>query len=144
MVNELSFRLVTYEDTTLLKSFLKGAKSSLESFRYFNNRDFSVLQNHLITTILLQNHEPVGYGHLDKDSECIWLGIAVSEGFQKLGYGSKIMHFLTGFADKNGIVNLYLSVDKDNISAIKLYRKFGFFETGKQNSRSLFMVRSRE
>jgi RimJ/RimL family protein N-acetyltransferase len=141
MVSETSFSLVTFEDTTLLKSFLRTAKSSLESFRYYDSRELAVIQNHIITTVLLRNNEPVGYGHLDQEGDCVWLGIAVSEGFQQLGYGTEIMRFLTGHADKHGILNLHLSVDKENTSAIKLYRKFGFFETGKQNERSIFMIR---
>jgi ribosomal protein S18 acetylase RimI-like enzyme len=143
MVSETSFSLVTFEDTTLLKSFLRTAKSSLESFRYYDSRELAVIQNHIITTILLRNNEPVGYGHLDQEVDCVWLGIAVSEGFQKLGYGTQIMRFLIEHADKYGIQNLNLSVDKENKSAIRLYQKFDFFETGKQNERSLFMLRNR-
>jgi ribosomal protein S18 acetylase RimI-like enzyme len=143
MVSETSFSLVTFEDTTLLESFLRTAKSSLESFRYYDSRELAVVKNHFITTVLLRNNEPVGYGHLDQEGDYVWLGIAVSEGFQKLGYGNQIMRFLTEHADEHGIQNLHLSVDKENTSAISLYQKFDFFETGKQNERSLFMLRNR-
>lgn len=99
-----------------------------------------VLDNHLLTTLLCKNKEPIGYGHLDKDGDTIWLGICVIEKEMGNGYGKLIMNYLTSYADKHKI-NLTLSVHKVNEVACHLYKKFGF-KIKKENEKSYFFFRN--
>ena len=110
----------------LLTKFLDNAGSALLNFRYFNSRSFEVLNNHAYTILLLENGNPIGYGHLDLENEITWLGIAVAEGFQGKGLGKIILKDLINYSIKSGISVIKLSVDKNNNSAINLYEKFGF------------------
>ena len=110
-----------------LEAFLKSAGNSLATFRYFQKRPLSVISNHLVT-YLLEDHEgkAIAYAHLDKEDETIWLGAAVAESSIGKGYGKIIVTALLNFASTNNVSEIKLSVDNDNIAAIKLYEKHGF------------------
>ena len=110
----------------MLQQFIDEAGTSLKSFRYFQNRPLEIIKNHLCSFLLLDEEEPVAYGHLDKEKETIWLGIAVSEKHIGIGLGVIMMNQLITFAKQNKVKEIKLSVDNDNISAIKLYEKLGF------------------
>ncbi|UAY52236.1 GNAT family N-acetyltransferase [Ferruginibacter albus] len=109
-----------------INDFLSNAGKSLISFRYFARRPLTVIQNHLCTYLLFHNNEPVCYGHLDKEGDKVWLGIAVSEKYTGKGLGKTMMEYLLQAARNNMLKGIYLSVDKDNFAAIELYQKFGF------------------
>lgn len=128
---------LTDDNITLLDDFLKHAGSSLKTFRYYSKRPRTVIRNHLVTYLIMDDNIPICYGHLDREGERIWLGIAVIESHAGMGYGTKMMNELIDFAYKNNILNIHLSVDKDNSTAKHLYEKFGFKEF-KQDSDVLF------
>ncbi len=121
---------VEYEtNLDLLNIFLASAGNSLTTFRYFNKRPLSVIKNHLITYIGLDdNKTPICYGHLDYDNENrkIWLGICVKSSEIRKGYGSLMMDVLLDFAYKHNYFEIFLSVDKKNVNARRLYEKKGF------------------
>ena len=94
----------------LINEFLNSAGSSLTSFRYFNSRSTGVIKNHIVTYIFLVDDLPVGYGHLDKEDEIVWLGIAVIEHEKGKGYGAFLIHELI---DKARLKNV-----KNNLSQI--------------------------
>ena len=50
----------------------------------------------------------MGYGHLDKEFNTIWFGVAVADKFKGKGIGKKIMKYLIDYADKNEISELKL------------------------------------
>jgi ribosomal protein S18 acetylase RimI-like enzyme len=102
-----------------LKLFFKKNKKSKTNFRYYNNRKFNVIKNHLVTILYYQDNVCVGYGHLDKEENKVWLGIVVDEDYQNLGIGNLIMDDL--LLKHKGTI--HLSVDKTNINAQKLYKK---------------------
>jgi len=109
----------------LLSRFIGTIGSSGKSFRYFESRDmYSCIDNHEKTILLIKNKEPIGYGHLDRDTsdKKLWLGICLIEGFTGKGYGKLIMQELL----KNQSEDIYLSVDKSNKAGYNLYEKFGF------------------
>ena len=139
MVADSVIQVIKPGDEQLLQQFLAGAGGSLQSFRYFNSRPLSVIGNHVVTAILLHNNSAVGYGHLDKDGDKVWLGIAVAEDFKGQGLGNKIMAFLIAQAKKNKLPRIYLTVDAANINAIKLYEKFGFVFVKDINEKSIMM-----
>lgn len=127
MVDELvSIKEIGDSDYGLLDEFLQNAGESLSSFRYFNTRPTSVIENHLVTAVLIHNISVVGYGHLDKYNDIIWLGIAVSEMATGNGFGKLMMSFLVTRADEMNLLVITLTVDKNNVKAIKLYQRFGF------------------
>lgn len=113
-------------DLQLLNTFITSAGSSLKSFRYFNSRPFSVIKNHLHTILVLNEGIPVAYGHLDREKEITWLGIAVTEMETGKGLGKLVMDNLLSEAMQKNYTDIYLSVDKSNSDAIALYTKYEF------------------
>jgi GNAT superfamily N-acetyltransferase len=109
----------------LIKEFLKANPVARINFRYFEKRSLStsLLKNHIVTNLYYEGLVCIGYGHLDKDQDIIWLGIMVSDKHRRMGFGDFIMNDLISNKDVDSI---YLSVDKINLSAIKLYLKKGF------------------
>lgn len=140
----MKFIQVKYPDVKLLEQFIANAGASLKSFRYFQKRPLEVIKNHLCTFLLMDEEKPVAYGHLDVSDEAtiasncgseeiiaptektIWLGVAVAEKYIGLGLGAMMMNQLLSFAKQNKIKEIKLSVDNDNETAIKLYKKLGF------------------
>ena len=127
---------VNLENLQYLHDFIENMGSSSANFRYFLKREpEKVLLNHLVT-VLLFDQEAVGYGHLDKEEGKIWLGICVKEGNYGKGYGKTIMKEL--IASYEG--DIYLSVDKDNHRAHKLYELFGFKKI-RENDTMYYMIK---
>ncbi len=120
---------ISNENTALLEQFLQNAASSLQQFRYFNKRSFDVLKNHIVTFILEEDGNALAYGHLDKESEIVWLGICIIESRRGQGLGIRMMEELLKFADENKIQRIKLAVDNDNLTAQSLYKKFGFVKS---------------
>jgi ribosomal protein S18 acetylase RimI-like enzyme len=117
-----------------LKNFINNKLS--KNFRYYNKRDISVIKNHLITIIGLDsNKKSIAYGHIDysSDENIYWLGICILDEYQGKGFGNQMMTKLIEiFKEKQNEITseitneLYLIVDKDNLKAINLYKKFNF------------------
>lgn len=134
----------TIEDIQLLAEFLDNAGNSLTTFRYFGKRPLNTIQNHKYTILVLsEDNIPVGYGHLDPQGDIIWLGICVSENEVGKGYGKIIMADLTQKADSDEISELVLQVDKANVNAVSLYKKFNFITTEQKDGLYLIMKRVR-
>jgi ribosomal-protein-alanine N-acetyltransferase len=117
---------INQENIHYLEDFIKQPLS--KNFRYFQKRDITCVNNHLITLLGLINNIPIAYGHIDysQDENKYWLGICILEEYQGKGFGKAILSELINLSNKEKIDELYLSVDKDNINAISLYKKFGF------------------
>lgn len=108
----------------LLEDFLKNELSG--TFRYFNKRSIDVIQNHVITSVVLVGTIPIGYAHIDYDSGKYWFGICILENYQGKGYGKQIMEYIFNHDKVKKMSEIYLNVDKINIVAINLYVKFNF------------------
>jgi len=107
----------------LLSNSIEGKKS----FRYFSTRKVEMVKSHVYNIIAVANDIPMAYGHLDKDeNNNLWLGILVSDQCVGKGYGKLIMKKLIDFFMQINYNELYLTVDKENKVAQKLYEKFGF------------------
>ena len=132
-------RAIDAQNRVEIKRFLKNCKESLISFRYFNSRDLSAIDNHVLTVLYYNNENPIGYGHLDKENGKVWLGICLADDFRGVGIGKKIMSYMINLSK----TDIYLSVDKENIAAINLYEMFGF-HIERENIDSIFMKRSYE
>jgi len=123
-----------------LKSFLSFAGSSLNTFRYFNKRELSTINNHLLTVLCYNNSEPIGYGHIDCEKDKYWLGICVTESHLGKGIGKKIIIYLIEESLNLNVDEVYLSVDEENIEAINLYEKFGFIFQYKYNKTKFYKL----
>ena len=113
-------------DLKLLHHFISNLGEAKLNFRYFDKREMSAIQNHLVTLLVMNDDIPVGYGHLDQENGNIWLGISVNPDFQGQGIGNILMTELISDAKENNIEKIHLTVDKENIPAQKLYEKFKF------------------
>ncbi|NRF89834.1 GNAT family N-acetyltransferase [Paenibacillus frigoriresistens] len=69
-----------------------------------------------------------GYGFID--CETPELGIAIHSNYRKQGLGLRLMKELIQQAMSDGYKGLSLSVDPDNESAVKLYKRLGFEYVG--------------
>jgi ribosomal protein S18 acetylase RimI-like enzyme/sugar phosphate isomerase/epimerase len=125
MVAIVPHRLGRHE-LPLLRGFLDGAGSALETFRYFAQRPLEAVNYHVCTWLILVEGTAVAYGHLDPDGDTVWLGLAVQETHQGRGYGRAMMRLLLDAARGAGVLQLTLSVDDTNARAIRLYESFGF------------------
>ena len=52
----------------------------------------------------------------------------VKKEYQNRGIGGEILKFLVEKAKEMGFSEMTIGVDKDNVNALHLYRKFGFTE----------------
>ena len=97
------------------------------TFRYFNKRDITCVKNHVLTIILLLDEIPIGYAHIDFDENKYWFGICILENYHSMGYGKNMMEYLFNHDKIKKNINVFhLTVDKSNIKAIELYKKFNF------------------
>lgn len=122
----MQIRRINDSDIHLLKDFISRLGSAAESFRYFKSRTTDVIKNHLVTLLILEDGNAIAYGHLDIQEKNIWLGIAILPDYQGKGYGNIMMNELITFAKESKLKKIVLTVDNDNVNAIKLYEKFDF------------------
>jgi RimJ/RimL family protein N-acetyltransferase len=113
------------------------------SFRYFDKpypHRLLQLNNHISTTILIAPGvvEPYGYGHLDRQHDKVWLGVAITRPFRNMGIGRIICNHLFERAIAEKISEIWLSVDNDNSVARHLYKTLGFSEEV-HNPNNIFM-----
>lgn len=138
MVNTKTLEIKT-ADVNLVNQFLLNAGSSLLTFRYFEKRSPEIIQNHLKTNVLIKDKKVIGYCHLEREKDKVWLGIAIAESQLGMGFGLYLINALLNSARKLQIKLLYLSVDKVNFGAIKLYEKVGFTKVDELNENSFLM-----
>lgn len=130
---------INSQNRQLVNDFLKLAgEPTLEKFRYYDSRPVEIIDNHVATFLIRYESKSIAYGHLDKEDEIIWLGIAIAEAFHGKGLGRLMMTHLLAFARIQKIPKIKLAVDIDNMAAIPLYHKFGFKEINR-TKKVLFM-----
>ena len=105
-----------------LDHFIKSNVVGTKHFRYFNKRPYTVINNHLYTSLYYNNNHLIGYGHLDEEDEKLYVGIMVSDNEVGKNYGNEIMLDLI----KNSNRRLYCSVDILNERSLNLINKNGF------------------
>jgi len=116
---------ITEQNKIILNNFILNNELP-NTFRYFNKRNIDVINNHLITIILLDKELPIGYAHVDFDNNKYWFGICILNEYQCKGYGKKIMEYIFNNEKINNIDKIYLTVDKINTIKIILYKKYNF------------------
>ena len=123
---------ITENNNYLLNEFLNNSIPG--TFRYFNKRSINVIKNHIITLILIDDNLPVGYAHIDYDDNKYWFGVCILENYQGKGYGKKIMEYIFNHEKIKNIDKIYLTVDKINDIAIRLYKKYNFYIIEERNT----------
>jgi GNAT superfamily N-acetyltransferase len=121
------------KDIKLLNLFL--LKNKTDTFTYFSKRKLTIIKNHICTNLYIYKNEIIGYGHLDNECDKIWLGVLIDKLHRGKGYGKYIVSHLISKCD----TDIYLSVYKYNITAIKLYKNIGF-KVINDTSNNIFMV----
>jgi GNAT superfamily N-acetyltransferase len=130
---------ITKENISLLENFIKENTFPL-TFRYFNKRDISCVENHILTVLVKMDGKYVAYSHIDKEGDNYWFGICVIDNYRNKGIGKYLMQYIF---TKDNFPIIKLTVDKENFSAIHLYEKFGFLI--KEDKISYFlMMRSKK
>ena len=110
----------------LLITFISKIGKAGDTFRYFEKRTVAVINNHLVTFLLLFEELPVAYGHLELEDKTVWLGICVLPDYSGKGFGNIMMNGLIDKAKELNIQSIDLTVDKINLAGVKLYEKFNF------------------
>lgn len=97
------------------------------SFRYFNNRNIDCLCNHIITLVLYDTMKKkyIGYAHIDYEYK-YWLGIYIINEYQNQKLGSLLLKYILQNEKIYKLNEINLTVDINNLSAIKLYKKNNF------------------
>ena len=142
LISMHTFITVSKLNRDLVKKFLSGAGTSLLKFRYFNKRPIDVLDDHLLTLVMCDEKENVvAYGHLDKEGEEVWLGIAVAENEKRKGLGRMMMKELIAGARELRLDRIQLAVDLDNEAAISMYKKNGFREMKRNETNTIYQLK---
>lgn len=129
---------IDHNNKDLVLKFHEAAGASLETFRYFDSRSFEVIENHLVTYVMVMKNAVIGYGHLDIEDDKVWLGVCIIEGHTGTGYGRKMMEALISKARRSSVEEINLSVDKENNPAVTMYGMLGF-EVTNENEKVYFM-----
>lgn len=122
-----------------VENFIKNCEDSLKTFKYFEKRPYQIIDKHILTIILYDLGQTVGYGHLEKENNVIWLGIVVNGKNKSKGYGKQLMKYLIDFYLKKLVDPLFLTVHIKNKHAQSLFKNFGFFIYTKINHKSYLM-----
>lgn len=102
----------------------------------FNKKNFKIRIENKEIFIAKVNNEIVGYilfNISEKDNPIMRYrkqlsieSICVDEKIRSNGIGTALLKYVKKFGKENGCTDLYLTVNKENENAIKLYEKFGF------------------
>ena len=116
------------KDKKVISKFIENMGKSSDTFRYFNKRSVDAIDNHLLTCVFNEENinYPIGYAHIDYDGEKFWFGVCVSDGFSGRGIGKELSKYIISEYFKMKEQDLFLSVDKVNDVAIRMYSKLGF------------------
>jgi perosamine synthetase len=111
----------------LLNVFIPKVKST--HFRYFNKRTSDSIKSHIITLLFYNmiTNEYFGYTHVDYDETTnkYWFGIYLHDTYRGNGHGATMLNYTLQHKNVKG-TEIHLSVDNDNIYALKLYEKYDF------------------
>ena len=135
----MQIRKIEFAQRYQIREFLSSLGNSSKTFRYYHKRPLSIIKNHIVTLLAFDNNNlPIGYGHLDPDGVKVWLGICISDKWQRRGIGTQMMNHLIREAKAHRLAEIYLSVDADNVAAIDLYKQFNFHQATTLDGKKFF------
>ncbi|WP_438347963.1 GNAT family N-acetyltransferase [Paenibacillus sp. FA6] len=99
-------------------------------------------EGHSIGSITIRyfNEDNKGFGYINNDIP--ELGMAIMPEYRGRGIGTALLKRLFDGMKERGIKRISLSVDPNNLAAVKLYQRFGFKEVGMVDT-SITMVAER-
>lgn len=147
MDNKVAHKFVRVSDESNsmveLVEFVRSLENGSKQFRYFKNRTIQIVKSHEVTLLLKCNRDIVAYGHLEKEDDRLWLGIAVADAHVGQGWGKKMTQKLITEANALSMDKLSLRVDTNNAGGIRLYKNMGFeIVNEKEKGASLLMERT--
>jgi ribosomal protein S18 acetylase RimI-like enzyme len=81
--------------------------------------------------LMKEDNEFIGYIAVQPKGAELFLGkIYVKSSRRAKGYGKKAVHFAETLAQERGLRKIVLTVNKNNVNAIKAYEKMGFRNVG--------------
>ena len=111
----------------LLNNFIPNIESN--HFRYFNKRTSDCIKDHIVTFLFYDFVQNVyfGYTHIDYYDK-YWFGIYLNEHYRGKKLGNLLLNYTINSVSLKhvNICEIQLSVDINNIHAIKLYEKNNF------------------
>ncbi len=132
----VSMRPLQFGDGAFLCSIFKDNAEYYQIFYDSETRESAwtervsgfIEQKQICHYIIEANDAPIGWlSYIDAQSDVREIGILViKKEFSGCGYGGASLSWLIEKSKKDRISTLLLSVNQDNVRAIKLYRKFGF------------------
>ena len=131
---------ITETNKEILDSFISD-NILPNTFRYFDKRTSDVIKNHLITILLMDSKFPVGYAHIDFDDNNYWFGICILDKYQGKGYGKQMIEYLFNHEKIKTIDEIYLTVDKINVNAIELYKRYKFYNINEKETYFIMLRR---
>ena len=104
--------------------------SSISFTRYLLRRVYAKASIFIVVAVEARSHNNrlTGFAYLrgDESPGDFSLSICVHDSNQGRGIGSNLMKELIRWAEREGAQKIALSVHRDNIKAISLYKKYGF------------------
>lgn len=101
--------------------------------RYFLRRVYAKASFFMVVAVEANSHinRIIGLAYLRGDSSPgdFSMSICVHDSYQGMGIGSDLMEELIKYAQREGARRITLSVIRNNVKAISLYRKYGFKPT---------------
>ena len=101
-----------------------------------NNFSLGLFNNDLIISFVIGDIISI-----EKITEYEILLIYVNFNYRKLGYACKLLNEIPLSLNKNHLKKIYLEVSSDNSSAIKLYQKNNFLQTGARKNYYKFIIK---
>lgn len=120
----------------------KAEKSDIEEIRkqdniYFNDNENDVDEDddsYELTYIIEKENVSVGKIRVEYiDDKAFIYGFGILPDFRRKGYGKSAFHKMLQLIYNNGITNVELDVDSNNMTALNLYKSFGFKEISVMN-----------
>ena len=122
---------ITDNNINLLNDFINKIKiNNNKHFRYYRTRDINSIKNHIITILLfdinINSGSAIGYAHIDYVDDTYWFGIYLDENYRGNKIGDLIIKYILSHNKLFNINEINLTVDIENINAIKLYKNNHF------------------
>lgn len=147
----ISIRLLNYQDAQIykdlrLKALANNPESFLATFEAENNKPISAFSAELRYAVgepifgyygVFAENELVGYAYLEKsymDKQkhiAFFYNLYIDSAYRGQGLASKLFNYLLEkIKQQTQIERIFLSCNKKNIPAFKLYQKLGFIQYG--------------
>lgn len=96
-----------------IKQLLDRSINGVKTFTYFNKRPLEIVNDHLVSLILLEDDLPIAYFHLEEENNKVWLGMLIADDYIKKGIGWKCTKVLLDFATLLDVGQIYATTDKN-------------------------------